>query len=92
MPHMIEVFTGGCPRCATTLGVVEAGKCASCVLVERDLARDSSVHADLVRRYRVRVVPTIVIDGRVKVEGKPDFPWVCGDEFYAWLEKAYPLR
>lgn len=72
--------------------MVEAGKCGSCVLVERNLAREPEAHAELVRRYRVRAVPTIVVDGRIKVEGTPDFAWMCGDEFYAWLERAYPLR
>jgi len=92
MPHTIEVFTGDCPLCRRALDMVEAGKCASCVMVERNLAQEPEAHADLVRRYGVRAVPTIVVDGRIKVEGTPDFTWMCGDEFYAWLEKRFPLR
>jgi len=62
-------------------------------VAERAADREAEVaHADLVRRYGVRAVPTIVVDGRIKVEGTPDFPWMCGDEFYAWLEKRFPLR
>ena len=80
MAHTIEVFTGGCPLCEKTLTAVEVGKCGSCVLIERDLAREPEAHEEFVRKYAIRAVPTIVIDGRIKVEGKPDFPWMCGDE------------
>ncbi len=45
----------------------------------------------LVARYGIRVVPTLIIDGKVKVEGRLDEPWVCGDDFYEMLEKRYPL-
>lgn len=44
-----------------------------------------------IRKYRVSSVPTIVIDSRIKVVGVPSFPWFCGDEFYKFLEKEYPL-
>jgi protein-disulfide isomerase len=29
--------------------------------------------------YGVKAVPTIVIDGDIKVISIPDFPWICGD-------------
>lgn len=92
MAHVIEVFTAGCPLCGDALDMVEVGKCASCTLVERDMTRSDPVTRSRIRAYDVRVVPTIVIDGRVKVEGRPDFPWMCGDEFYARLEKDFPLH
>lgn len=91
MPHRIEVFTGGCPLCREVLTAVEVGKCATCVLLEHDLAQDFPSHEEAVGRYGIRSVPTIVIDGRIKVEGKPDFPWMCGDEFYEFLRRRYPL-
>ena len=91
MGHVIEVFTGGCPLCEETLAMVEVGKCASCTLIERNLARDPESCAEGVQRYGIRAVPTIVIDGRIKVEGRPDFTWMCGDEFYASLERKFPL-
>ncbi|HII41067.1 MAG TPA: thioredoxin family protein [Thermoplasmata archaeon] len=92
MPHVIEVFTAGCPLCRSTLGMVEIGKCASCLLIERDLAKpDVRVHR-LARKYGIRAAPTIVVDGKIKVEGKPDFLWMCGDDFYARLEREFPLH
>lgn len=66
--------------------------CASCRLSECSLARANPAILRKVREYGVRMVPTIVVDGKIKVEGKPDFPWVCGDDFYAMLESRFPLR
>ena len=91
MPHRIEVFTGDCPLCRAALETVEAGKCGSCEMIERNLARDAAEHEEAARRYGIRAVPTIVIDGKIKMEGKPDFPWICSDEFYRLLEARYPL-
>jgi len=92
VPHVIEVFTAGCPLCRTTLDMIEVGKCASCVLIERDLTRGHPGDIERARSYGVRAVPTIIIDGRIKVEGEPDFPWLCGDDFYSMLETRFPLR
>ena len=92
MPHTIEVFTDGSPLCRSVLDIVEVGKCASCVMIERNLARETKAHAALLRKYRIQAVPTIVVDGRIKVEGKPDFAWICGDKFFAWLERHYPMQ
>jgi protein-disulfide isomerase len=37
--------------------------------------------------YGVTSVPTVIIDGDIKVVGIPDFPWICGyqnqDSFFA---------
>jgi glutaredoxin len=41
--------------------------------------------------YKITAVPTIVVDGRIKVVDVPDFPWFCGDDFYRFLEKNFPL-
>lgn len=90
--HRIEVFAGGCHICDSVVAMIEVGKCASCELIVHDLTDQPSKHEARVRRYGIRAVPTVVIDGKIKVEGKPDFPWICGDDFYAWLERRYPLR
>ncbi|NIN66445.1 MAG: thioredoxin family protein [Anaerolineae bacterium] len=78
--------------CREVLTAVEVGKCASCELTERNLARDFASHKEAVGQYDVRSVPTIVIDGCIKVEGRPEFPWMCGDEFYEFLHRHYPLK
>ena len=51
----------------------------------------SKENARLVKRYDITAVPSIVIDGKIKVVGIPTFPWFCGDEFYRMLERKYPL-
>lgn len=90
MPHHLEFFSAGCPLCAGFLNEVELGKCGSCTVEVVDVRRPES--RSRLRRYGVRVTPTLVIDGRIKVEGRLDEPWVCGDEFYRHLEERYPLR
>ncbi len=43
------------------------------------------------RDYEVTSVPTIIIDGKIRIVGIPNFPWFCSDDFYRVLEKEYPL-
>jgi len=59
MPHRIEVFSGNCPLCREIVDELEAGKCAGCELIVHRVSENMS----LARRYGVRVVPTIIIDG-----------------------------
>jgi glutaredoxin len=91
MPHVIEVFTAGCSLCQTVLAMAESGKCSSCVMEEHNLGRADEAQRELVERYGIRAVPTVVIDGKIRVEGVPGFPWVCGDDFYSRLEREFPL-
>jgi len=38
------------------------------------------------------VVPTVIIDDEVKIEGRPDIPFVCSAETYAHFRQYYPLK
>ncbi len=67
--------------------MIEAGKCAGCQLIVYNL----SENLELARSYGVRVVPTVIIDSEVKIEGEPDIPFVCSDETYAHFRERYPL-
>jgi hypothetical protein len=87
MPHRIEVFSGNCPLCNEIVDELEAGKCARCELIVHPV----SENMPLARQYGVRVVPTVIIDGEVKIEGRPDIPFVCSDETYAHFKEKYPL-
>ncbi len=42
--------------------------------------------------YGVKAVPTAIIDGKIKVVGIPDFPWICGEDLYKKLRREYPLK
>lgn len=66
---------------------IEAGKCAGCQLVVLNIS-ESMV---LAKRYGVKVIPTVIIDGEVKIEGRPDIPFVCSEETYTHYKQRYPL-
>ena len=88
MPHRIEIFTGNCPLCRSVVDEIEAGKCSGCQLTEYRMSESPSI----AKKYGVRVVPTVVIDAEVKIEGKPDVPFVCDAETYDHFRNKYPLR
>lgn len=90
MPHKIQIFSGGCKLCKDTADIVEVGKCKDCKMEVLDVG--GSENRELVGSYNITAVPSIVIDGKIKVVGVPNFPWFCGDEFYRMLERKYPLK
>src|SRR6266571_2429719 len=87
MAHRIEVFSANCPLCNKIVDDIEVGMCTGCQLIVYSVTEKP----DLARDYGVRVVPTVIIDGEVKIEGRPDIPFVCSDETYAHLKERYPL-
>ncbi len=89
IPHKIQIFSGGCKLCKDTIGIVEIGRCRSCKMEVFNVA--SKENARLVKRFNITAVPSIIIDGKIKVVGVPTFPWFCGDEFYRMLQRKYPL-
>jgi hypothetical protein len=44
------------------------------------------------KEYSVKAVPTTIIDGKIKVVGIPDFPWICSDDLYKKLKWEYRLE
>ncbi len=88
MPHKIEVFTAGCSLCNEVVTEIEAGKCVGCQLMVYSIV----ANPDLAREHGVRVVPTVIIDGEIKIEGRPDIPFVCSEETYAHFRVRYPLK
>ena len=92
MPHHIELFVGNCPLCKRVENMLILGKCLECKLEIHDLSRDYQKLQEKIRQYRIKAVPTVIIDGRVKIEGLPDFNFICSEELYNELEKKYPLK
>ncbi len=82
------MFTGNCPLCREVLVELEVGKCRGCELIERPM----STSVDAAREYGVQVVPTIIIDGVIRIEGRPDIPLVCSTETYEYLNSKYRFR
>jgi len=91
MSHHIEIFTGKCHLCKKVVDIVTIGKCATCKMDVTSVNAENPETAEKVKDYGITAVPTIVIDGRIKIVGIPDFPWFCGEEFYKFLDEKYPL-
>ncbi len=87
MPHKIEVFTADCSLCNEVVNEIEEGKCSGCQLMVYSIA----ANPDLARNHDIRVVPTVIVDGTIKIEGRPDIPFVCSEETYANFRERYSL-
>ena len=59
----IEVFSAGCPACEETLALINRIACPSCEVEVLDM-RDPAVAAKA-KRYGIRSVPAVAIDGRL---------------------------
>jgi len=87
--HRIQIFSAGCGLCRQAEEIVEVGKCRDCKMEVLNV--DDKENAELIEQHSITAVPSIVVDGRIKVVGVPNFPWFCGNEFYRLLEKRYRL-
>lgn len=68
--HTIEIFTAGCPICRVTVEIVKKTKCPKCTLTEYNILHNHE-HMEKAREYDIKAVPSIVIDGKLAIEGKP---------------------
>ena len=71
MPHLIEIFTSDCPICRETISIVRSLMCPKCRLVEYDLMTSDEALRKA-EEYGVMATPTLIIDGKIKIVGKPD--------------------
>lgn len=90
--HTIEIFSANCPLCRTVLNAIEVGKCAGCTMTVYDVNNPNEEIKKKMRNYGVNAVPTTIIDGKIRVVGIPNFPWICGEDLYKKLRKEYPLK
>jgi predicted DsbA family dithiol-disulfide isomerase len=44
------------------------------------------------KNYGVKPVPTTIIDGNIKIEGIPDFPWICVEDLFQKLKQDYTFK
>lgn len=65
----IEVFTADCPLCRDTLKIIKQVKCPECEVIERRCSGE--VCCEPAKGYDIKSVPTIVVDGKIKLIGKP---------------------
>jgi len=90
--HKIEIFSADCPLCKHVIDTVSVGKCADCNMIIHDTNKMDDKLKQAMKQYGVTSVPTVVIDGSIKVVGIPDFPWICGDDLYKFLKQRYKLK
>ena len=59
----IEIFSAGCPACEEAIALVNSIACPSCEVEVLDMRQDAV--AARARRYGIRSVPAVVIDGKL---------------------------
>jgi protein-disulfide isomerase len=87
--HLIEIFSANCPLCKHITEDIQIGKCQGCNQIVYNMTQEIKVK---MRDYGVKAVPTTVIDGKIKVVGIPDFPWICGEDLYTTLKRDYSIK
>lgn len=85
--HTFEVFYANCPLCKN----IEIIKNPTCTQVIHDVNSVDKETKSKMEKYGIKAVPTIVVDGKYKIEGVPDFPMCCSDDLFKRLEKDYRL-
>ena len=69
MGKRIEIFTADCPLCKDTLELIRNEVCSECEVIER---RCSGVECcQSAKDYDIKAVPTVVVDGKITIVGKP---------------------
>ncbi|MCW3986350.1 MAG: thioredoxin family protein [Candidatus Bathyarchaeota archaeon] len=73
MGHSIEVFTAGCHLCDETIEIVQNTKCNECIVSEYNILEkcESEICLQKAKEYGIKAVPTIVVDGKIAIVGKP---------------------
>lgn len=87
--HIFEIFSANCPLCKN----VEIIKNPECTQKTYDVNHmDEEIKAKI-KKYTITAVPTVIIDGKYKIVGIPDFPLNCGEKLFKKLqeEKSFHL-
>jgi hypothetical protein len=90
--HTIKIFSANCPLCTNIIDNIEIGRCEGCSQIVYDVNIMTDKIKSKIRDYGVKAVPSIIIDGKIRVVGIPDFPWICSEDLYDNLKKEYPLN
>ena len=59
----IEVFSAGCSVCDDTVALINRIACSSCEVLILDMHKSETV--EKARRYGIRSVPAVVVDGKL---------------------------
>ena len=70
MAHKVEIFSADCPICRETIEMVKSSDCCknSEIVVHKCEGDECCTPA---KNYKIRTVPSIVVDGKLAIEGRP---------------------
>jgi hypothetical protein len=71
---------------------IEIGRCEGCNQIAYNVNIMTDKIKSKIRDYGVKAVPSIIIDGKIRVVGIPYIPWICSEDLYDKLKKEYPLN
>ena len=89
--HRIEVFSANCHLCKHVTDDIQIGKCDSCEQIVYNINNLTDEIKLKMRDYGIKSVPTTIIDNQIKLVGIPDFPWICGEDFYGKLKNIHSV-
>ena len=70
MKHRIEIFSADCPICRETIEIVKSSECCrNSEIVIHTCKGDEC--CDPAKKYKIRALPSIVVDGKLAIEGRP---------------------
>ncbi len=72
MGHIIEVFITGCPLCQETIEIIKKAMCPKCTLRVYNVLENPQF-IEKAKKYNIKALPAIVIDGKKWFEGVPEF-------------------
>lgn len=85
--HTFETFSARCSLCKN----IEIIKNPECTHIIHDVDHMDEETKIKMKKYGIKAVPTIVVDGKYKIVGRPDFSIRCSKELFKKLEKDYHL-
>lgn len=83
--HTFEIFSANCALCKN----IEIIKNPECTQIIHDVNSVDKETKAKMEEYGIKAVPTIVVDGKYKVVGVPDFSMRCSDDLFRRLDKDY---
>jgi len=86
--HVLEFFTDGCALCEQHLETIRTAKCGDCELIVYNAKHPN--WREKVRGYNVDLLPTLVVDQEVRVEGRQDSRWICQGPYAVALRAKFP--
>jgi hypothetical protein len=89
--YAIEIFSANCLLCKHITYDIQIGKCQGCNQIVYDV---DYMTEEVKQKMKtdVKAVSTTIIDGKIKVVGVPDFPWICSEDLYKKQKREYSLE